>query len=62
MIERRKIIQVWDKEIDDVLMYSQTLSNKITGEEVELQAIDLSELNIKVDILIREWKSKNTKM
>lgn len=62
MIERRKIIQVWDKEVDDVLMYRQTLSNKITGEEVELQAIDLSELNIKVDILIREWKSKNTKM
>jgi len=62
MIEKRKIIQVWDKEVDDVLMYRQTLSNEITGEEVELQAIGLSELNIKVDILIREWKSKNTKM
>lgn len=57
MVEKRKIIQVWDKDIDDVIMYCQVLFNKDTKEEVEIKAHTLNDLNIQVDNQIKQWEN-----
>lgn len=59
MIEKGKILQIWDKEIDDVIMYRQTIINNHTNEKIEIEAKNLNDLDIEINNQIKKWENNN---
>lgn len=59
MIERGKILQIWDKEVDDVIMYRQTIINNLTNEKIEIEAKNLNDLDIQINNQMKKWENNN---
>jgi hypothetical protein len=59
MIKKGKILQVWDKEIDDVIMYCQTIINNSTNEKMEIKGKNLNDLDIQINDQIKRWENNN---
>lgn len=59
MIEKGKILQIWDKEIDDVIMYRQIIINNHTNEKIKIEAKNLNDLDIQINNQIKKWENNN---
>lgn len=59
MIKKEKILQIWDKEIDDVIMYRQVIINSHTNERVEIKGDNLNDLDVQINNKIKQWKNNN---
>lgn len=56
MIEKGKIYQVWDKSHDNVIKYSQVITDKENNKEIVIEGESLNDLMTKVRSIIEELK------
>lgn len=55
MVLEGTILQVWNKETDDFIMYKQTIINKNTNEKIDIDSDNLNGLTAKVNNQIKQW-------
>lgn len=55
MVLEGTILQVWNKETDDFIMYKQTITNKNTSEKIDIKSNNLNGLTTKVNDQIKSW-------